>query len=77
VSVSPAESGSISSPGSAAAPAGTSLVNGNCAACVERFDYIADLDACSLENLDANLLKAHEWPQSNPFDHNYVSPFVA
>ena len=53
--------------------AGASLVNGNCTACVERLDNITDPDACSLETLDTDLLKAHERPQPDPFDHNYVS----
>ena len=69
VPVTPAES--------AASSAGASLVNGNCTARVERLNNIADPDACSLENLDTDLLKAHERPQPDSFDHNYVSPYFA
>jgi hypothetical protein len=44
---------------------------------VVRLNNITDQGTYSLENLDTNLSKAHEWPLSNPSDHDYVSPHIA
>ena len=54
-----------------------SLVNGNSTPCVVRRNNITDQGAYPLENLDADLLKAHERPLTNPSNHDYVSPYVA
>lgn len=61
---------------SAAALAGVPFLNENSIACAERLDDIADRSACTLKNLDTDLPKAHERPQPDPFNHDYVSLYI-
>jgi hypothetical protein len=44
---------------------------------VVRRNNITDQGAYPLENLDADLLKTHERPLTNPSDHDYISAYVA
>ena len=67
----------MSVPVRSAAPAGISLFNNNRTACAVRVDDIADHGTRCLENLDAGLLKTHQWPPPNPSNHDYVSPGIA